>query len=58
MQRNCVLILTTNLGAADSEKNSIGFGGDFQDNSYEDKLLRNSLVQSSANRFRRCDYIC
>jgi ATP-dependent Clp protease ATP-binding subunit ClpA len=41
--RNCVLILTTNLGAADSEKNSIGFGTDFEDNSYEDKALKEVL---------------
>ena len=26
--RNCTLILTTNLGAKDSEKNTIGFGGE------------------------------
>ena len=37
--RNCILILTTNLGAADSEKNTIGFGGELEDNSYEDKAL-------------------
>ena len=28
--RNCVLILTTNLGAADADKNTIGFGDDFE----------------------------
>ena len=48
--RNCVLILTTNLGAADSEKNSIGFGGDFQDNSYEDKALKKFYSPEFRNR--------
>ena len=48
--RNCVLILTTNLGAADSEKNSIGFGGDFQDNSYEDKALKKFFSPEFRNR--------
>ena len=48
--RNCILILTTNLGAADSEKNSIGFGGDFQDNSYEDKALKKFFSPEFRNR--------
>jgi len=48
--RNCVLILTTNLGAADSEKNSIGFGTDFEDNSYEDKALKKFFSPEFRNR--------
>jgi ATP-dependent Clp protease ATP-binding subunit ClpA len=48
--RNCVLILTTNLGAADSEKNSIGFGGDFESNSYEDKALKKFFSPEFRNR--------
>ena len=48
--RNCTLILTTNLGAADSEKNSIGFGTDFEDNSYEDKALKKFFSPEFRNR--------
>ena len=48
--RNCVLILTTNLGAADSEKNTIGFGGESQDNAYEDKALKKFFSPEFRNR--------
>jgi len=48
--RNCVLILTTNLGAADSEKNSIGFGSEFESNSYEDKALKKFFSPEFRNR--------
>jgi ATP-dependent Clp protease ATP-binding subunit ClpA len=37
--RNCILILTTNLGAKDAEKNVIGFG-DSQQKEYEDTELK------------------
>ena len=40
--RNCVLILTTNLGAAEAEKNTIGFSDD-SDNYYEDTELKKFL---------------
>ena len=48
--RNCILILTTNLGAADSEKNTIGFGGESQSNSYEDKALKKFFSPEFRNR--------
>jgi ATP-dependent Clp protease ATP-binding subunit ClpA len=48
--RNCILILTTNLGAADSEKNTIGFGGELEDNSYEDKALKKFFAPEFRNR--------
>jgi ATP-dependent Clp protease ATP-binding subunit ClpA len=48
--RNCILILTTNLGAADSEKNTIGFGGEFESNTYEDKALKKFFAPEFRNR--------
>ena len=47
--RNCTLILTTNLGAAQSEKNSIGFG-DEQENSYEDTEFKKFFAPEFRNR--------
>jgi ATP-dependent Clp protease ATP-binding subunit ClpA len=47
--RNCVLILTTNLGAQDAEKNSIGFN-DTQDKEYEDKELKKFFSPEFRNR--------
>jgi len=40
--RNCVLILTTNLGAEDAEKNQIGFVEDMA-KEYEDTELKKIL---------------
>jgi ATP-dependent Clp protease ATP-binding subunit ClpA len=48
--RNCVLILTTNLGAKDSEKNTIGFDEDFEQNNYEDKELKKFFAPEFRNR--------
>ena len=48
--RNCVLILTTNLGAKDSEKNTIGFDEDFEQNNYEDKELKRFFAPEFRNR--------
>jgi ATP-dependent Clp protease ATP-binding subunit ClpA len=47
--RNCVLILTTNLGAKESEKNSIGFG-DTLDKDYEDGELKKYFAPEFRNR--------
>ena len=47
--RNCILILTTNLGAADAEKNSIGFGDDFE-KEYEDSALKKYFAPEFRNR--------
>jgi ATP-dependent Clp protease ATP-binding subunit ClpA len=46
--RNVVLIMTTNLGAADADKNVIGFGS--QDNDYEDKELKKFFAPEFRNR--------
>ena len=46
--RNSILILTTNLGAIDAEKNKIGFGDD--DNDYEDKELKKFFAPEFRNR--------
>lgn len=47
--RNCVLILTTNLGAKDSEKNTIGFG-DSLDRDYDDGELKRYFSPEFRNR--------
>lgn len=47
--RNCVLILTTNLGAKESEKNSIGFG-DTMEKEYEDGELKKYFSPEFRNR--------
>jgi len=47
--RNCILILTTNLGAKDAEKNTIGFGDSFE-NEYEDKELKKFFAPEFRNR--------
>ncbi len=46
--RNVVLIMTTNLGAQESEKKVIGFGS--QDNDYEDKELKKFFAPEFRNR--------
>jgi ATP-dependent Clp protease ATP-binding subunit ClpA len=46
--RNVVLIMTTNLGAADADKNVIGFGS--QENDYEDKELKKFFAPEFRNR--------
>jgi ATP-dependent Clp protease ATP-binding subunit ClpA len=48
--RNCTLILTTNLGAKDAEKNTIGFGGDDTEHVYEDKALKKFFSPEFRNR--------
>ena len=47
--RNCILILTTNLGAKDAEKNTIGFG-DSMENNYEDTALKKFFAPEFRNR--------
>ena len=47
--RNCVLILTTNLGAKDSEKNTIGFN-DTMETEYEDTELKKYFAPEFRNR--------
>jgi ATP-dependent Clp protease ATP-binding subunit ClpA len=47
--RNCTLILTTNLGAAQAEKNSIGFEAN-NDYDYEDTELKKFFTPEFRNR--------
>ena len=46
--RNLILILTTNAGAQDAEKNTIGFGG--QEKDYSDKELKKFFTPEFRNR--------
>jgi ATP-dependent Clp protease ATP-binding subunit ClpA len=46
--RNVILIMTTNLGAQDADRNIIGFGK--QDNDYEDKELKKFFAPEFRNR--------
>ena len=46
--RNLILILTTNAGAQDAEKNTIGFGS--QDRDYSDKDLKKFFTPEFRNR--------
>ena len=47
--RNCTLILTTNLGAAQAEKSSIGFSTE-EDNTYEDTEFKKFFSPEFRNR--------
>lgn len=47
--RNCILILTTNLGAQEAEKNAIGFG-DNMEKDYEDGDLKKFFAPEFRNR--------
>ena len=47
--RNCVLILTTNLGAKNAEKNTIGFAETFE-KEYEDTELKKFFAPEFRNR--------
>jgi ATP-dependent Clp protease ATP-binding subunit ClpA len=48
--RNCVLILTTNLGAKDAEKGSIGFGNDDTEDTYDDTAFNEFFAPEFRNR--------
>lgn len=48
--RNCVLILTTNLGAKDAEKNAIGFGDEEDSNTYDDSAFTEFFAPEFRNR--------
>jgi ATP-dependent Clp protease ATP-binding subunit ClpA len=47
--RNCILILTTNLGAKDAEKNKIGFN-ESNEGSYDDSELKKFFAPEFRNR--------
>jgi ATP-dependent Clp protease ATP-binding subunit ClpA len=47
--RNCILIMTSNLGAADNEKNTIGFG-DLERSGEDDKAIKSFFAPEFRNR--------
>jgi ATP-dependent Clp protease ATP-binding subunit ClpA len=47
--RNCILIMTSNLGAADNEKNTIGFG-DLEKEGEDDKAVKKFFAPEFRNR--------
>jgi ATP-dependent Clp protease ATP-binding subunit ClpA len=48
--RNCVLIITTNLGAKDAERNSIGFGGEEEEDTYDETAFNEFFAPEFRNR--------
>jgi ATP-dependent Clp protease ATP-binding subunit ClpA len=48
--RNAVVILTSNLGAADNERNSIGFGRSLQKEGEDDKAVKDFFKPEFRNR--------
>lgn len=53
--RNTIVILTSNLGAADNERNTIGFGKSLQKTGEDDKAIKEFLKPEFRNRL---DGIC
>ena len=53
--RNAIVILTSNLGAADSERNNIGFGRELQKTGEDDKAVKDFFKPEFRNRL---DGIC
>lgn len=53
--RNTIVILTSNLGAADNERNSIGFGRELQRTGEDDKAVKDFFKPEFRNRL---DGIC
>jgi ATP-dependent Clp protease ATP-binding subunit ClpA len=47
--RNCILVMTSNLGAADNEKNTIGFG-DLENDGEDDKAIKKFFAPEFRNR--------
>jgi ATP-dependent Clp protease ATP-binding subunit ClpA len=52
--KNCIIVLTSNLGSADNEKNTIGFG-DLQKTGEDDKAFRDFFKPEFRNRL---DKVC
>ena len=53
--RNVVLLMTSNLGAADNERNNIGFGRDLAKSAEDDKAVKDFFKPEFRNRI---DAIC
>ena len=48
--RNAIIIMTSNLGAADSERNAIGFGRDLEKTGEDDKAVKDFFRPDFRNR--------
>lgn len=53
--KNCIIILTSNLGARDNESNNIGFGMELGKSNMEDKAVKEFFKPEMRNRL---DMIC
>jgi len=53
--KNCIIILTSNLGARDNESNNIGFGMELGKSNMEDKAVKDFFKPEMRNRL---DMIC
>lgn len=53
--RNAIIIITSNLGAADNERNNIGFGNELQKSGEDDKAVKDFFKPEFRNRL---DGIC
>ena len=53
--RNAIIILTSNLGAADNERNTIGFGRDLQKTGEDDRAVKDFFKPEFRNRL---DAVC
>ena len=53
--KNCIIIMTSNLGARDNENNNIGFGQALQKSGEEDKAMKDFFKPELRNRI---DQIC
>ena len=53
--KNCIIILTSNLGAKDNENNNIGFGTSLERSGEEDRALKDFFRPEMRNRI---DQIC
>jgi len=53
--RNCIVIMTSNLGSTENEKNNIGFGKSLERSGEEDKAMREFFKPELRNRI---DAVC
>lgn len=48
--RNCIVVMTSNLGSADNERNNIGFGRELQKSGEDDKAVKDFFKPEFRNR--------
>ena len=53
--KNCIIIMTSNLGARDNERNNIGFGQDLEKTGSEDQAMKDFFRPELRNRI---DCVC